>query len=309
MWFKNLCLYRLQEPFKLSPEELEEALLQHSFQPCGKMEMSSQGWVSPLGRDGQLLVYAGGGCMMLCLQEESKLLPAGVIRDALLERVAELEEREQRKIRKREKENLKEEIFHELLPRAFSRSKQTFGYIDTKQGWLAIDSASWKQAENFTEILREAIGSLPIAPPAVEQSPQSVMTEWVAQNRLPSDIELGEEAVFQDSQTEGCEIRCKRQDLHADEIKGHIKVGKHISRLAVIWAERLGCVLDADLSVKRLKFLDIVQEQAGDHDPETAQERFDSDFTIMTLELRKFIPRLLELYGGEEKLPNDRLAG
>ncbi len=300
MWFKNLCLYRLLEPFKLSAEELEDVLAQHSFQPCGKMDVASQGWVSPLGRDGQMLVYAANGFFMLCLQEESKLLPPAVIRDALAERIAEIEEREHRKIRKREKDNLREEIFHELLPRAFSRSKLTFGYIDTRGGWLVIDSSSWKQAETFTEILRESIGSLPIAPPSTADAPQSVMTDWLAQDRLPGDIELGEEAVFEDPQTEGCEVRCKRQDLHAEEIKAHIKSGKRVRRLAVTWAERLSCVLDSDLSIKRLKFLDIVQEQAGDREPESAEERFDTDFTLMTLELSQFLPRLLQLYGGEE---------
>jgi recombination associated protein RdgC len=300
MWFKNLCLYRLQEPFALSAEALEEALSQHSFHPCGRMDISSQGWISPLGRDGQVLVYAAGGCLMLCLQEESKLLPAGVIRDVLNERVSEIEEREQRKLRKREKDNLRDEVFHDLLPRAFSRSKTTFGYIDTQEGWLVIDSASWKQAEGFTEILREAIGSLPIAPPDTHDAPPAVMTRWLANNDLPADVELGEEAVFEDPQTEGCEIRCKRQDLQAEEIMGHLKSGKRIRRLAVTWHERMSCVLDADTSVKRLKFLDVVQEQSGDRNPESAEERFDSDFTIMSLELKRFIPRLMELYGGED---------
>nr|WP_258867909.1 recombination-associated protein RdgC [Alkalilimnicola ehrlichii] len=234
---------------------------------------------------------------------------AGVIRDTLSERVAEVEEKEQRKVRKREKDNMREEIFHELLPRAFSRSKLTYGYIDTQEGWLVIDSASWKQAETFSEILREAISTLPITPPATQSAPQSVMTHWLAQDDIPHDIELGEEAVFEDPQTEGCEIRCKRQDLYADEIKGHIKSGKRIRRLAVTWNERLGCVLDADTSLKRLKFLDIVQEEMGDREMESAAERFDADFSLMSLELKRFLPRLLELYGGEEKSPNDRLAG
>jgi recombination associated protein RdgC len=142
---------------------------------------------------------------------------------------------------------------------------------------------------------------LPIAPPATDEAPQSTMTRWLSQDRVPTDVQLGEEAVFEDPQTEGCEVRCKRQDLYADEIKAHIKSGKRIRRMAVTWSERLSCVLDSDYSVKRLKFSDVVQENSGDRDPETAAERFDSDFTLMTLELRRFIPRLLEIFGGEAK--------
>lgn len=301
MWFKNLCMYRLLEAFPLDAEALEQTLAQHSYTPCGKMDAASHGWVSPLGRDGEMLVHAANGYFMLCLQEESKLLPPAVIRDVVEERVAEIEEREQRKVRKREKDHLREEIYLELLPRAFSRSKQTYGYIDTNNGWLVIDSASWKQAENFVEILREALQTLPVAPPSTKDAPQSVMTDWLAQDRLPADMELGEEAVFEDPQTEGCEVRCKRQDLYADEIKGHIHSGKRVRRLAVTWAERLDCILDADLSVKRLKFGDIVLEESGDREAESAAERFDADFTLMTLELAKFLPRLMQLYGGEDQ--------
>ncbi len=300
MWFKNLCPYRLLESFTLSPEELDEKLAVQAFEPAGRADPSSRGWVSPMGSEGVQLVHAANGVYMIALQEESKLLPSSVVRETLLERVAELEEKEHRKIRKREKDQMKEDITLELLPRAFSRNKVTYGYIDTVEGWLVVDCASWNQAEAFTEQLRDALGSLPIAPPSTEDSPQSVMTDWLASERLPSDIELGEEAVFEDPQTEGCEIRCKRQDLHADEIKVHIKSGKRIRRLAVNWDQRMACVLDSDYSVKKVKFSDVVSESAG-YEPETAAERFDSDFSIMTLEFRRFLPRLMELFGGEAR--------
>jgi recombination associated protein RdgC len=112
---------------------------------------------------------------------------------------------------------------------------------------------------------------------------------------------LGEEAVFEDPATEGCEIRCKRQDLQADEIKAHLKSGKRIRRLALSWNERLSCVVDADYSIKRLKFSDMVKESDGGHDPETFAEQFDADFTLLVLEVRRLLPRLMELFGGESQ--------
>lgn len=299
MWFKNLCLYRLLEPFTTTAEELEEELAKSAFQPCQSMDAGSRGWVPPIGREGTQLVHSAGGNLMLALQEENKMLPSSVIKELLNERIEEIEAKEMRKIRKREKERLKEDIYLELLPRAFSRTKLTYGYIDTVNGWVVVDCGSWKQAEAFTEYLRECLGSLPIAPPSTAAAPGSVMTRWLSDNDLPGDLALGEEAVFEDPQTEGCEVRVKRQDLYADEIMAHIKSGKRIRRIAVTWDERLSCVLDGDYSVKRLKFSDVVEEAAGDREPETAFERFDADFTLMTLELKRFLPRLIEIYGGE----------
>lgn len=301
MFFKNLCPYRLLEPFKPSAEELEDKLAAAAFNPCGSLDMQSRGWVPPLGKESMQLVHAANGVHLLCLREEGKILPASVVREVLDQRIAEREDQEMRKLRKREREQLKEEITFELLPRAFTRARQTYGYVDTVSGWLVVDCGSWRQAEAFTEYLRECLGTLPIAPPATTDAPQSVMTDWLASERLPTDVELGEEAVFEDPATEGCEVRCKRQDLHADEIKGHLKSGKRIRRLALSWNERLSCVVDADYSLKRLKFADVVKEAAGDRNPQSAAEQFDADFTLLTFEVRRLLPRLMELFGGESK--------
>lgn len=299
MWFKNLCIYDLTEDFAFTAEMLEQKLAQFAFQPIGRSDLTAQGWVPPLGRQASQLVHAANGALLVCLQQESRILPPAVIRDLLEERVAEREEREMRTLGRREKNRMKEEITLELLPRSFTSTKRTFGYVDSQTGWLVIDAASWRQAEELTELLRVGLGTLPIRPLQAAVNPQSVMTWWLAHDRTPADIELGEETVLEDPHKTGAEIRAKRQNLAAGEIKGHIKAGKRPRRLAATWDERLSCILDADLSVKRLKFLDIVQEDAGDREPETAAERFDANFALMTLELRRFIPRLLELFREE----------
>jgi recombination associated protein RdgC len=245
------------------------------------------------------LVHAGSGCLLFCLQEESKLLPAAVIREALDERVSALEAADQRKVRKRERDRIREEVVTDLLPRAFSRHKRTWGYIDTQLGFLVVDAGSEKQAEGLLEQLRDAWGELSMAPPQSADSPATIMTRWLAQQQVPGDIELGEEAVLEDPEAEGCEVRVKRQDLTAGEMRAHIDAGKRVRRLAVTWAERMSCVVDSDLALRRLKFLDVIREQAGDRDADSEAERLDSDFVLMALELRGLYPRLFEWFGGE----------
>ena len=72
-----------------------------------------------------------------------------------------------------------------------------------------------------------------------------------------------------------------------------------VTQLALTFEDRLSFVLDQRLTVKRLKFLDIVQEAAREVDAENAAERFDADFAVMSLELARFLPRLVEAFGGE----------
>lgn len=298
MWFRNLIPYRLQDVPPYDAEAAAEQLSAFAFEPCQALEAARAGWVPPLG-PGAPLVHAAAGCLLFCLQEESKLLPASVIREAVDERVGQREAAEHRKVRKRERDRIRDEVVTDLLPRAFSRHKRTWGYIDTETGFLVVDAGSERQAEHFTEQLRQAWGSLPVIPPETGESPGAVMTRWLAQQRLPGDVELGEEAVLEDPRAEGCEVRVKRQDLTADEIRAHIDAGKRVRRLALSWGERLTGVLDANLTLNRFKFLDIVREQTGDREAESEAERLDGDFALMALELRAFFPRLLELFGGE----------
>ena len=43
----------------------------------------------------------------------------------------------------------------------------------------------------------------------------------------------------------------------------------------------------------------MIQDQVADTDPQNEIEQFDIDFSIMSLELAGFLPRLMELFGGE----------
>jgi recombination associated protein RdgC len=46
--------------------------------------------------------------------------------------------------------------------------------------------------------------------------------------------------------------------------------------------------------------LDIIQDQVADIETGSNAEKFDADFSIMSLELANFLPRLLEWFGGEQ---------
>ena len=78
----------------------------------------------------------------------------------------------------------------------------------------------------------------------------------------------------------------------------HLDAGKDVVKLAVSWDERLSCVIESDLSIKRLRFLDLIQNEAADYQTENAADAFDAHFSLMTLEFRRFVPRLIELFGG-----------
>jgi len=126
------------------------------------------------------------------------------------------------------------------------------------------------------------------------------MTHWVKGQELKDDFEILDECELKESDEEGAILRCKRQDLSSDEIQMHLNSGKEVTKLTVNWNEALECILHDDLSIKRLKFSDELQEQASNDGAEDAAAQFDADFNLMTGELARFIPRLIEILGGEQ---------
>ncbi|ASF44672.1 recombination-associated protein RdgC [Methylovulum psychrotolerans] len=300
MWFKNLSIFRLTEAFTLSSEELEQKLEALAFRPCGPHEEFAFGWTAPLGKSGQQLVHSSNGFMMLCGKKEERVLPASVVNELLQEKISDAEDKQGRKLSKKDRTTIKDELIFELLPKAFTFSRKTYAYIDPQGGWVIVDAASAKAAEDLLSLLRKCLGSLPAVPLNTVNKPTAVLTEWLSSQQTPDDLTVEDECELRSPEEAGGIIRCKRHDLALPEIKNHLDTGKQVIKLAVNWADRLAFIVDEHLAIKRLRFLDLVQDQAADVQADNEAERFDADFAIMSLELGQFLPRLVELFGGEQ---------
>lgn len=299
MWFKSLLIYRFTKPFELSPEQVHEKLSEREFKPCSSQDMSTVGWVKPLGQQGAELVHTTNGCIMVCSQRQDKVLPAAVVNEALEEKLQELREQEDRKPGRKERLDMKEELVFEMLPRAFARSRKQYAYIDPANGWLIVDGATHKRAEELIVLLRECLGSMPVIPITAKNTAYHTMTNWL-KTAAPANYELGGECELIDGADESAVIRCKNQDLASKEILNHIDSGMLVSKLALIWSGGLDFMVDDQLTIKRLRFSDLIMERAGEINTESAADQFDVDFSIMSAEFAKFIPSLLEAFGGED---------
>lgn len=297
MWFKNLQVYRFTQPFRLSPDELNQALEAHAFKCCSSQEATSYGWVAPLGRSGTQYIHAANHYIMVCAKRQDKILPPSVINEKLAEHAQMIADKEQRKISRKEKIGLKEDIVFELLPKAFTRSTLQFAYIDTRRNLLVINSSSAKRAEELINALRDAIGSVPVIPLAAKNIPAQSMTHWLLKH-CPKGFSLGGECELTDTQEKNSRISCKEQNLQSSEIHSHLQTGMTVTRLGIEWHDRLTCVIDEKLAIKKLKFTDLVQEQAAENSEDAAMQ-FDSEFTIMTSEITEFLGELMQALGGE----------
>ncbi|MFP4682985.1 MAG: recombination-associated protein RdgC [Ectothiorhodospira sp.] len=294
---KNARLFRLQEPLSLTPLELEERLAQHRFRPCGPLETATLGWTGPLGEETRALVHEGGGCRLVCARRQERLLPASVVNELLDERIAGIESAEGRGVGRAERRRLKEAVTAELLPQAFTRSRRILAHVDTVAGWLVVDAASERMADDVVTLLRETLGSLPVALPNPATSPAALMTRWVSQGHGEAGFALGDACELRDPRDRQSVVRCRGQDLAGEEIAKHLEAGKQVVQLALDWSERLSFTLGEDLSLKRLRLADELIEEGGMAEAEDARARMDAEFTLVSQELRGVIGALEGLFG------------
>src|SRR5699024_763549 len=115
MFFRNLTLFRFSPAVAADLERLEEALDEHRLHPCGPLEMSTRGAVSPFGSDDdQPLTHARGHFTLLCVGSEDKLLPAAVVNQELTRKVREIAEQEGRPVGGRERKRIKAQVLDQL---------------------------------------------------------------------------------------------------------------------------------------------------------------------------------------------------
>ncbi|WP_426152855.1 recombination-associated protein RdgC [Pseudomonas sp. DC3000-4b1] len=301
MWFKNLLVYRLTQEVPFEPEALEAALASKPARPCASQELATYGFVAPFGKgEDAPLLHLSQDFLLIAARKEERILPSSVVRDAVQEKIEEIETEQMRKVYKKEREQIKDEIIQAFLPRAFIRRSSTFAAIAPKQGLILVNSASAKRAEDLLSTLREVMGSLPVRPLSVKIAPTATMTDWVKTQQPAADFYVLDECELRDTGEDGGIVRCKRQDLASEEIQLHLNTGKQVTQLALAWQDKLSFLLDDKMVIKRLKFEELLQDQAEEDGGEEALSQLDASFTLMMLTFADFLPALFEALGGED---------
>lgn len=286
MFFRNLTLFRF--PTATGFDDLDAGLDAAQLKPVGPLELSSRGFVSPYGRDSELLAARQGDALWLTVGGEDRLLPGAVVNEMLQRKLEEIEAKEGRRPGGRTRKRLKDELVTELLPRAFIKPSRTDALIDRALGVVAVDSSSRKTAENIVSEIRRALGSFPALPLNAEVAPRSVLTSWVAGESLPEGLTLGEECELRDPIDQGAIVKCQRMELTGNaEIDKHLQSGKQVTRLALNLDDHVSFVLGEDLVVRKFKLLDGAVDQLESNDTDDMHAELDARFALMSGELRR----------------------
>ncbi|GIX37876.1 MAG: recombination-associated protein RdgC [Silanimonas sp.] len=287
MFFKNLSFFRYPASTNAALEQLEERLAEHPLKPVGPLELSSRGFVSPFGRDEPALVHRVGDCAWLTLGREDRLLPGAVVNEALAKKLAEIEAKEGRRLGGKARRQLKEDLVHEMLPKAFVKGSRLSASIDARHGMIAIDAASKKSAEAFVSELRHALGSFPAVPVNAEVSVRALMTGWLTGEPLPEGLALGDECELKDPVDGGAVVKAQRQELTAEEMVKHLEGGKQVTRLALVLDEQVSFVLGEDLVLRKFRLLDGAVETLENTERDSLAAELDARYALFSAEVHR----------------------
>ena len=176
MWFRNARPYRLPGRLGIDASELSQRLSRRPFQPCRPSQPVSSGWVAALSDDASDFVHKSGDYWLIRLQREERLLPASVIRSEVNSRIQEIQTGQGRRVQRKERLDIVDEVTQDLMPRAFTKSQHLEALINDREGWVWVNTASAVRAEELLSLLREGLGNLPVVIPDTQKSPVAVMS-------------------------------------------------------------------------------------------------------------------------------------
>ena len=130
----------------------------------------------------------------------------------------------------------------------FTRTSRTDAVL--VGGYLLINQTGNK-AETLLGRLREALGGLHAWTTTAHRSPSELMTEWLHNGEADGMFELDDYVVLVGAGDMAPEVRIKRKDVTAEEVVQHVKCGKRVAELGLVWRESIAFVLTDKLTMKK----------------------------------------------------------
>ena len=295
--FKNALVFQIDQWEQPTLSQFEQRLDRARFVECGATQPESAGWVPPRGDKHGVLAENVAGQIILKLRTETKAVPSSVVKTELEAQLDKIEQQTGRRLKGKKAREIKDEIIHTLLPRAFPKRSGTLVWLDVKAHLVLVDAASMKKADAVLTRLAELLGGgLKMSPVQTALSPATAMAAWLSEQEAPSGFSIARDCELKQPDSEKATVRYARHALDIAEVGEHIKQGKQPTQLGLTWASRVSFVLTESGALKKIKLLDVVLENSGKADG--ADNGFDTDVAIATGELAKLIPDLVAALGG-----------
>lgn len=289
MFFKNLIIYQFDKN-NSGIERLDDDTLKNmAFTPCGPLDSIKHGFVSPVDDDSLKLDIHGHTLLKVCT--ESKILPSSVIKKKSTERIEQLEQTLGRKANRREKQTLKDEILADLLPVAFTKDKYTYVWINHRDQFVAIETSSFKAAEDILSLIRRELGRLKLTPLCTENEKTLALflKEWVLNDNPPPNFFILNDAILADTLESKGKIKLIDENLTADEVKSYLDSGREIKSLSFSYHQRTLFTVNTSYVFSKINYSSEMRYENCDISLDDKAKRIEADFYLVANELATLI--------------------
>lgn len=248
------------------------------------------------------LVWSGPNCNLFTLFTSERQLTGATIREHVLKRVVSLEEKESRKLYRKEIAQIKDDVVATLLPKAFV--KHSFTRMLVIGDLLIVDASSAKKAEDALDCLRVAIGSLSVAPVRTQQPLSTLLRDRVqATSSLARDntipLHVLDQAKFVDSEKNV--VTFKGCDLTEDEPQEYLAKGFTIAEVAMAFEDKMSFKINDQFILKSIKLDDLLTTQNTNDANDDAAAAFDGLLMIFADTMSKLVQLMFEWWDEERR--------
>lgn len=289
MWFNNALIYQ----YELDDAcDLNASLQEERLKPCPPHARFIYGWL-PAFADEMVHEVLGGS--LICMGKEERLLPSGVIKKMLQERIQTIELQQGRSVKRAEKAQIAEDLEFELLPKSFCIQKKLPALLDTVSKRLIINASSVNQASQLTALLRKSVAGINIEPIAYNENLALRFAQWIqSPDTIPADFQLASDCILFNLDDDTKRMHCKGYELPAEEILTLLTQGMATAEISLIWKERIHFTLTQEFVFKKLKSLDFLLDDFNEiKQMDEEYQRQDASLTLLTGELRELTNALL----------------
>lgn len=256
--FKNIFIYKFDEPFILNATQLEEALSQFKLRDIGQDELETYGWL-PAFSQSENLVEEMNNALFFRLGMFIKKLPRKAIQTEVEKRARDNNIDILNRARFKE---LEEVITNEFISKVYPEQESINAYIDKENGWLVVDASSERKASLLTAMLRKSLGSLPVVVYAPQIEMPLVMTDWLRSDLPSSKFSFLDEVEMKElSKDEGGSSKFKGIPLDSKEIETNLDEGWSVTKIGLCYEDIVSFMLDDSFILKRVRYLDQFQER------------------------------------------------
>ena len=151
---KTAIIFKAEIPKDIAA--LNENLQKKRFSECMPTQLRSIGFVPTLVGGALIEEFPGG--LAYTVRIDDKIIPGSVVKAEVKKRTQELELRFDKKVSKKEKAEIKEQVMLELAKRALTKTTaEVTCFYEFESGYLILPTSSEKIADICTSMLTEAV--------------------------------------------------------------------------------------------------------------------------------------------------------